>query len=74
MKKIIFASIITAVAAIVFVFMTKKAAYGDFSNMKSYLHFIWICLAIAGAIVLWIQIPLWVQGIKNWMQRPKWRR
>ncbi|EKE19420.1 MAG: hypothetical protein ACD_9C00025G0007, partial [uncultured bacterium] len=43
MKKIIFASVVTFVAAIAFAIMTKQVAYGDLSHIKSQMCFIWIC-------------------------------
>ena len=74
MKKIIFASVVTFVAAIAFAIMTKQVAYGDLSHIKSQMCFIWICMAMVVPVVLWIQIPIWIQQAKDWIQRPKWRR
>lgn len=74
MKKIIFASVVTLVAAIVFSLAIKQAAYSGLSQVKSQMQFVWVCMAIVVPVVLWIQVPIWIQNTKNWIQRPKWRR
>ncbi len=74
MKRAFAGLVIMALAAIIFSVAFGQASVGNLEYIKIKLLSVKVCMTIAVALILWIKIPEWASDIKDWVQRPSWRR
>ena len=74
MKRAFCGLVIMTVASILFFDAIRHSYVGNFKYVDIEILTVKLCMASAVALILWIKIPEWASGIKDWAQRPKWRR
>lgn len=74
MKRALAALAIMMVAGITWSVAYGQALVGNTEYLEVEFLMMWICIVIAGMLLLWIKIPEWARGIKAWACKPKWRR